>query len=184
MALLEVRVACRVFVVVEIRESQLVALASRQRLIVREENVEHFHYRLVRTTPINLEHQIVESSYVLHPAASKHVGLLYVLVAFHAKLLHSFQVFDQFCLIVPNVVRQDLRLLRFPLSSWTQRSAVHAQHFRGWLVRIAAHAPTNELYPFYCRLFFLNFFRLLVDLRFRLFFWLSMFVRLIIVCFS
>ena len=89
-----IRVQIRLLFIVKVGKAKFVSLTTWQRLFVGEQNVEDLHDGFVGTDPINLQHQIVHISHVLHPTAREQVGLLDVLEGLNAEDLDAFEVLD------------------------------------------------------------------------------------------
>ena len=142
-----IRISLLLTIAVKSGQSELVTLASRQRLAVREEDIENFHDGFIRAHSIYLKHEVIQVSNILHPASSEEIRLFDVLERLYTKLLNAFQIFNQFGLVISNVIGQRTLLLLHPLVRWAERPAVHAEFLR-WdhLCRLAL-AMASEFNP-------------------------------------
>ena len=159
-----IRISLLLTIAVKSGQSELVTLASRQRLAVREEDIENFHDGFIRAHSIYLKHEVIQVSNILHPAASEEIRLFDVLERLYTKLLNAFQIFNQLGLVISNVIGQRTLLLLHPLVRWAERPAVHAE-FLGWdhLCRLAL-ATAGEFNPTAVLILLLGSDSLLIDL--------------------
>ena len=70
-------------------EGEFVSSTMWKRLIVWEEDVKNLHNGFVRLGSIDLQHEVVHVSHILHPRTSEQVGFLNVLIGRHSELLYT-----------------------------------------------------------------------------------------------